>query len=136
MLNVQSLKHWGEQLHKKIKQWVGMPVSIGKAATEVLHDIYIPGYQYKKAGVIVMGIGPRHLSSWISSTTTPKTTTRRNAWTKPWIKSTRLTAQRPLSLAHSNTPRAKARKQRSLPTLSSTTIRAKTPLPDGVTSLS
>ena len=35
-----------------------MPVSIGKAATEVLHDIYIPGYQYKKAGVIVMGIGP------------------------------------------------------------------------------
>ena len=33
-------------------------ISIVKAACEVLQSIYRPGYQYKKAGVIVMGIGP------------------------------------------------------------------------------
>ncbi len=33
----EELKQWGENLHKRI---------------------YIQGYQYKKAGVIVMGIGP------------------------------------------------------------------------------
>ena len=31
-----NLKTWGEQLHKKIKQWVGMPVSIGLAPTKTL----------------------------------------------------------------------------------------------------
>ncbi|MBR6170426.1 MAG: Y-family DNA polymerase [Bacteroidaceae bacterium] len=36
MLNVQSLKEWGENLHKKIKQWVGMPVSIGLGPTKTL----------------------------------------------------------------------------------------------------
>ena len=33
-------------------------ISIVKAASDVLQSIYRPGYQYKKAGVIVMGIGP------------------------------------------------------------------------------
>ena len=33
-------------------------ITITKAATDVLQRIYRPGYQYKKAGVIVMGIGP------------------------------------------------------------------------------
>ena len=33
-------------------------IKIVKAATEVLQQIYIPGYQYKKAGVILMSIGP------------------------------------------------------------------------------
>ena len=33
-------------------------IEIVKAATEVLRQIFIQGYQYKKAGVIVMGIGP------------------------------------------------------------------------------
>ena len=33
-------------------------ISIVKAACDVLQSIYRPGYQYKKAGVIVMGIGP------------------------------------------------------------------------------
>ena len=33
-------------------------ITIVQAATQVLHAIYRQGYQYKKAGVIVMGIGP------------------------------------------------------------------------------
>ena len=33
-------------------------IAIVKAAGDVLKSIYRPGYQYKKAGVIVMGIGP------------------------------------------------------------------------------
>ncbi|MBO7470278.1 MAG: Y-family DNA polymerase [Bacteroidaceae bacterium] len=33
-------------------------IEIAKAATEVLEKIFIPGYKYKKAGVIVMSIGP------------------------------------------------------------------------------
>ena len=34
--NFQFLKSWGENLHKKIKQWVGMPVSIGLGPTKTL----------------------------------------------------------------------------------------------------
>ena len=33
-------------------------IQIVKAATDVLTQIYKPGYRYKKAGVIVMGISP------------------------------------------------------------------------------
>jgi len=33
-------------------------ITIVKAANEVLQKLYRPGYHYKKAGVIVMGIGP------------------------------------------------------------------------------
>ena len=33
-------------------------ITIVQAALDVLQSIYHPGYQYKKAGVIVMGIGP------------------------------------------------------------------------------
>ena len=33
-------------------------IEIVKAATEVLEKIFIPGYKYKKAGVIVMSVGP------------------------------------------------------------------------------
>ena len=33
-------------------------IEIAKAATEVLQKIFIPGYKYKKAGVIVMSVGP------------------------------------------------------------------------------
>ena len=33
-------------------------ITITKAANDILQRIYRPGYQYKKAGVIVMGIGP------------------------------------------------------------------------------
>ena len=36
IFNYQFLKSWGEQLHKKIKQWVGMPVSIGLGPTKTL----------------------------------------------------------------------------------------------------
>jgi DNA polymerase V len=34
-------------------------ITISKAATEALKKIYRPGLHYKKAGVIVMGIGPK-----------------------------------------------------------------------------
>ena len=36
-------------------------ITIVKAANEVLQKLYRQGYQYKKAGVIVMGIGPNSL---------------------------------------------------------------------------
>ena len=36
IFNYQFLKSWGEQLHKKIKQWVGMPVSIRLGPTKTL----------------------------------------------------------------------------------------------------
>lgn len=68
-----DLKDWGERLHRKIRRWVGMPVSIGiaeqrlltptsstitivQAAKEALRQIYRQGYKYKKAGVIVIGV--------------------------------------------------------------------------------
>ena len=31
---------------------------VSRSSEGMLHDIYIPGYHYKKAGVIVMGISP------------------------------------------------------------------------------
>ena len=34
-------------------------IDIVKAASQVLEQLYRPGYHYKKAGVIVMGIGPK-----------------------------------------------------------------------------
>ena len=35
-IDVQNLKKWGENLHKKVKQGVGMPISIGIASTKTL----------------------------------------------------------------------------------------------------
>ena len=32
-------KHWGEELHRKVKQWVGMPVSIGIAPNKTLAKV-------------------------------------------------------------------------------------------------
>ena len=50
-------QYWNFQ-EKRLIVGTNSTIDIVKAATEVLHDIYIPGYHYKKAGVIVMGIGP------------------------------------------------------------------------------
>ena len=50
-------QYWNFQ-EKRLTVGTNSTIDIVKAATEVLHDIYIPGYHYKKAGVIVMGIGP------------------------------------------------------------------------------
>ncbi len=50
-------QYWNFQ-EKRLTVSTNSTIDIVKAATEVLHDIYIPGYQYKKAGVIVMGISP------------------------------------------------------------------------------
>ena len=47
-----NLKEWGEQLHKKIRQWVGMPVSIGIAPNKTLAKVAshfakkVPGYNH------------------------------------------------------------------------------------------
>ena len=47
-----DLKRWGENLHKKIKKWVGMPVSIGLAPTKTLAKMAshfakkYPGYNH------------------------------------------------------------------------------------------
>ena len=43
---------------KRLTVSTSSTIEIVKAAHEVLESIYIQGYHYKKAGVIVMGIGP------------------------------------------------------------------------------
>ena len=50
-------QYWNFQ-EKRLTVGTNSTIDIVKAATEVLHEIYIPGYHYKKAGVIVMGISP------------------------------------------------------------------------------
>lgn len=50
-------QYWNFQ-EKRLTVSTNSTIDIVKAATEVLHEIYIPGYHYKKAGVIVMGISP------------------------------------------------------------------------------
>lgn len=50
-------QYWNFQ-EKRLTVGTNSTIDIVKAATEVLHDIYVPGYHYKKAGVIVMGISP------------------------------------------------------------------------------
>ena len=50
-------QYWNFQ-EKRLTIGTNSTIEIVKAATEVLQRIYIQGYHYKKAGVIVMGIGP------------------------------------------------------------------------------
>ena len=50
-------QYWNFQ-EKRLTVGTNSTIEIVKAATEVLQSIYVQGYQYKKAGVIVMGIGP------------------------------------------------------------------------------
>ena len=51
-------QYWNFQ-EKRLTVGTNSTIDIVKAAMEVLQSIYIKGYHYKKAGVIVMGIGPR-----------------------------------------------------------------------------
>ena len=50
-------QYWNFQ-EKRLTVGTNSTIEICKAATEVLQNIYRQGYHYKKAGVIVMGIGP------------------------------------------------------------------------------
>ena len=50
-------QYWNFQ-EKRLTVPTNSTIDICKAATEVLQSIYIQGYHYKKAGVIVMGIRP------------------------------------------------------------------------------
>ena len=50
-------QYWNFQ-EKRLTVGTNSTIDIVKAANEVLESIYIQGYHYKKAGVIVMGIGP------------------------------------------------------------------------------
>ena len=50
-------QYWNFQ-EKRLTVGTNSTIEICKAASEVLKSIYIKGYHYKKAGVIVMGIGP------------------------------------------------------------------------------
>ena len=50
-------QYWNFQ-EKRIITPSNSTITIVKAATEVLENIYTEGFRYKKAGVIVMGIGP------------------------------------------------------------------------------
>ena len=50
-------QYWNYQ-EKHLTVGTSSTIDIVKAAHEVLESIYIPDYHYKKAGVIVMGIGP------------------------------------------------------------------------------
>ncbi len=50
-------QYWNFQ-EKRLTVGTDSTIDICKAANEVLQSIYVKGYHYKKAGVIVMGIGP------------------------------------------------------------------------------
>ena len=50
-------QYWNFQ-EKRLSVGTNSTIDIVKAANDVLQSIYIKGYHYKKAGVIVMGIGP------------------------------------------------------------------------------
>ena len=50
-------QYWNFQ-EKRLTVGTNSTIDIVKAANEVLSNIYVSGYHYKKAGVIVMGIGP------------------------------------------------------------------------------
>ncbi len=51
-------QYWNFQ-EKRLITPTSSTTTIVQAATDVLKSIYIQGYHYKKAGVIVMGIGPK-----------------------------------------------------------------------------
>ena len=50
-------QYWNFQ-EKRLLTPSNSTITIVQAATDVLEQLFIEGYQYKKAGVIVMGIGP------------------------------------------------------------------------------
>jgi DNA polymerase V len=50
-------QYWNFQ-EKRLTVGTNSTIDICKTANEVLQSIYVKGYHYKKAGVIVMGIGP------------------------------------------------------------------------------
>ena len=54
----EDLPQYWNYHEKKLITPSSSTVTIVQAAYDVLRDIYIKGYMYKKAGVIVMGIGP------------------------------------------------------------------------------
>jgi DNA polymerase V len=51
-------QYWNFQ-EKRLLTPTGSTITIVKTANDVLQQLYRPGYHYKKAGVIVMGIGPK-----------------------------------------------------------------------------
>ena len=57
MFREDLAQYWNFQEARLITS-TNSTIAIVKAACDVLQQIYRPGYQYKKAGVIVMGIGP------------------------------------------------------------------------------
>jgi len=50
-------QYWNFQ-EKRLLTPSNSTITIVQAATDVLEQLFIEGYRYKKAGVIVMGIGP------------------------------------------------------------------------------
>ena len=50
-------QYWNYE-EKRLTVGTNSTIDIVKAASEVLESIYRQGYHYKKAGVIVLGIGP------------------------------------------------------------------------------
>ena len=55
----EDLPQYTNFLEKRLSMPTNSTVDIVKAAYEVLQQLYREGYHYKKAGVIVMGIGPK-----------------------------------------------------------------------------
>ena len=54
----EDLPQYWNSREKRLAVGTSSTIDIVKAANEVLRCLYVPGYHYKKAGVIVMGIGP------------------------------------------------------------------------------
>ena len=55
----EDLPQYTNFLEKRLSMPTNSTVDIVKAAYEVLQQLYREGYHYKKAGVIVLGIGPK-----------------------------------------------------------------------------
>ena len=54
----QDLPQYWNFREQRLPMATDSTIDIVKAASQALQDIYIQGYHYKKAGVILMGIGP------------------------------------------------------------------------------
>jgi len=54
----EDLKQYSNFLEQRLLTPSSSTITIVETATEVLKKLYRPGYKYKKAGVVVMGVGP------------------------------------------------------------------------------
>ena len=109
-------------------------IPIVQAAHDVLDRIFIQGYQYKKAGVIVMGISPDSPIQQDLFDLNAEQIQKMRRLDEVIDRINRMMAQRPLSSVPSNTPRRMVKvRQKCLLMPSSTISEVRIRPPVGVT---